>query len=79
LKGCFGAGNREERVRRSDGKSERENEKLKKARSQLTDEVRQRQVAIGQHESNLKAAMDENVELWERQEKNNGLSEKFRK
>jgi hypothetical protein len=34
-------------------------------------------VAIGQHESNLKAVMDQNVELREQQEKNNGLSEKF--
>jgi hypothetical protein len=36
-------------------------------------------VAIGQHESNLKALMDQNVELREQQEKNNGLSEKFKK
>jgi hypothetical protein len=55
------------------GKSERENEKLKKARSRLTDEVRQQQVDIGQHESNLKAVMDQNVDLREQQEKNNGL------
>jgi hypothetical protein len=67
-----------DRVRRY-GKSEHENEKLKKARSGLTDEVRQQQVAIGQHESNLKAVMDQNVELREQHEKNNGLSEKFRK
>jgi hypothetical protein len=33
LKGCFRAGNREERVRQLDRKSERENEKLKVARS----------------------------------------------
>jgi DNA-binding protein H-NS len=79
LKGCFGAGNRKERVRRLDGKSERENEKVKKARSQLTDEVRQQQVTIGQHESSLKAVMDQNVELREQQEKNNAPSEKFRK
>jgi subtilase family serine protease len=52
---------------------------LAKARSRLTDEVRQQQVAIGQHESNLKAVMDQNVDLREQQEKNNGLSEKFRK
>jgi uncharacterized protein YcaQ len=79
LKDCFGAGNREERVRRLDGKSERQNEKLEKARIRLTDDVRQQQVAIGQHEGNLKAVMDQNVELREQQEKNNGLSEKFRK
>jgi hypothetical protein len=36
-------------------------------------------VAIGQHESNLRAVMDQNVELREQQEKNKGLSEKFRK
>jgi hypothetical protein len=36
-------------------------------------------VAIGQHESNLKAVMDQNVELRERHEKNNAWSEKFRK
>jgi type II secretory pathway component PulF len=47
------------------------------ARSRLTDEVRQQQVAIGQHESNLEAVMDQNVDLWEQQEKNNGLSEKL--
>jgi hypothetical protein len=47
-----------ERVRALDRKSERENEKLKKSRSRLTDEVRQQQVAIRQHESNLKAVMD---------------------
>jgi chromosome segregation ATPase len=72
-----------ERVRRLHRKSERENAKLKKARSRLTDEVRQQQVAIGQHESNLKAVMDQNVELRnrlrEQQEKNNALSEKFRR
>jgi hypothetical protein len=62
-----------------DGKSDRENQKLKKARSPLTDEVRRQQVAIEQHESNLKAVMDQNVELREQQEKNNGLSEKFKK
>jgi type II secretory pathway component PulF len=49
------------------------------ARSGFTDKVRQQQVAIGQHESNLKAVMDQNAELREQQEKNNGLSEKFRK
>jgi hypothetical protein len=36
-------------------------------------------LAIGQHASNLKAVMDQNVELLEQQEKNSGLSEKFRK
>jgi hypothetical protein len=66
-------------VRGLHGKSEREKEKSKKARSRLTDEVRQQQVAIGQHESNLKAVMDQNVELREQHEKNNGPSEKFRK
>jgi hypothetical protein len=45
-------------VWRLDGKSEWENEKLKKARSRLTDEVRQQLVAIGQQESNLKAVME---------------------
>jgi LmbE family N-acetylglucosaminyl deacetylase len=49
------------------------------ARSQLTDEVRQQEVAIRQHKSNLKAVMDQNVELREQQNKNNGPSEKFRK
>jgi hypothetical protein len=48
-------------------------------RSRLTGEVRQQHVAIGQHESNLKAVMDQNVDLREQHEKNNGLSEKFRK
>jgi hypothetical protein len=47
--------------------------------SGLTDEVRQQHVAIGQHESKLKAVMDHNVKLREQHEKNNGLSEKFRK
>jgi ABC-type histidine transport system ATPase subunit len=65
------------RVRRSDGNSEREKEKLKKARGRLTDEVRQQQVAIWQHESNLKAVMDQKVELRGPQEKNNEPSEKF--
>jgi hypothetical protein len=36
-------------------------------------------VAIGQHESNLKGVMDQNVDLREQRETNNGLSEKFRK
>jgi hypothetical protein len=36
-------------------------------------------VATGQHESNLKAVMDQNVELREQQERNNALPEKFRK
>jgi hypothetical protein len=75
----LGAGNREERVRRLDGKSERENKKVTKARSRLTDEIRQQQVAIGAHESNLKAVMDQNVDLPEQQEKSSGLPDKFRK
>jgi hypothetical protein len=41
VKGCFGAGNREERVQALHRKSERKNEKFKKTRSGLTDEVRQ--------------------------------------
>jgi hypothetical protein len=49
------------------------------ARSRLTDEVRQWQLAIGQHESNLNVVMDQNVELRKQHEKNNGLSEKFRR
>jgi hypothetical protein len=49
------------------------------ARSGLADEVRQQQVAIGQHETNLKAVMDQNVELREQHKKSNGPSEKFRK
>jgi hypothetical protein len=36
-------------------------------------------MAIGQQESNLKAVMDQNVNLREQQEKNNDLSEKFGK
>jgi hypothetical protein len=36
-------------------------------------------VAIEQQESNLKAVMDQNVELREQHEKNNGLSERFSK
>jgi hypothetical protein len=48
-------------------------------RIRLTDEVRQQQVAVGQHESNLKAVMEQNADLRGQKEKNNGLSEKFRK
>jgi hypothetical protein len=79
LKGCFGAGNREERVRRLGGKSERENEKLKKARSKKRTHRQDPATADGHraNESNLKAVMDQNVDLREQQEKNNGRSEKF--
>jgi hypothetical protein len=63
-------GNQSERTRSS---------RKPEARRRLTDEVRQQQMVIGQRESNLKAVVDQNVELREQHEKNNGLSEKFRK
>jgi chromosome segregation ATPase len=72
-----------ERYRRLYQQGEREKRKLKKTGSRLRDEIQQQHIAIGQYESNVKAVMDQNVELRnrlaEQQRKNDAISEKFSK